>query len=173
MRSGRTSRLIEGGSVKQRKEHDSVSTDIAAPPEHVYELVSDITRMGEWSPECIRCQWTKGASGPVVGARFKAANKGGRGPAWFNTPVVTVADTGREFAFNRSGPGIGSYTWRYVFEPTPTGTRVVESYEADRRLGQAMNWLTMKWTGSPDRDEDLRRGMTTTLERIKVAAEAA
>ena len=159
--------------MHERKAHDSVSVDIAASPEHVYELVSDITRMGEWSPECIRCTWTKGATGPVPGARFKAANKGGRGPAWFNTPVVTVADPGREFAFNRSGPGIGSYTWRYVFEPTSAGTRVTESFDAERPLGKTMTWLTMKWTGSQDRDEDLRVGMTTTLARIKAAAERA
>ena len=37
--------------------------------------------MGEWSPECFHCAWTKGATGPAVGARFKAKNKGGRGPA--------------------------------------------------------------------------------------------
>ncbi len=159
--------------MKERKAHDSVSLDIAAPPERVYELVSDITRMGEWSPECIRCTWAKGATGPAVGARFKATNKGGRGPAWFNTPVVKVAEPGREFAFNRSGPGIGSYTWRYVFEPTATGTRVTESFDAERPLGKAMTWLTMKWTGSEDRDADLRVGMTTTLTRIKAAAEAA
>lgn len=159
--------------MKQRTAHDSVTVDISAPPGRVYELVSDITRMGEWSPECIRCSWTKGASGPVVGARFKAANKGGRGPAWFNTPVVTVAEPGREFAFNRSGIGIGSYTWRYALEPTSTGTRVTESFEAERPLGKAMTWVTMIWTGSKDRDDDLRRGMTTTLERIKAAAEAA
>ena len=103
--------------MKQRKAHDSVSADIAASPERVYELVSDITRMGEWSPECVRCTWTKGATGPVAGARFKAANKGRRGPAWFNTPVVTIAEPGREFAFNRSGPGIGSYTWRTSSSP--------------------------------------------------------
>jgi uncharacterized protein YndB with AHSA1/START domain len=159
--------------MNERKAHDAVSVDIAAPPERVYELVSDITRMGEWSPECISCTWTKGATGAVAGARFKARNKGDRGPAWFNTPVVRVADAGREFTFNRSGPGIGSYTWRYLFEPTPTGTRVTESFDAERRLGKAMNWITMKWTGSQDRDEDLRAGMTTTLARIKAAAEAA
>ena len=159
--------------MKQRKAHDSVSVDIVAPPERVYGLVSDITRMGEWSPECVRCTWTKGATGPVAGARFKASNKGGRGPAWFNTPVVTVADPGREFAFNRSGPGIGSYTWRYVLEPTPTGTRVTESFDAERPLGRAMTWLRMKWTGSQDRDADLHVGMTTTLSRIKAAAETA
>jgi uncharacterized protein YndB with AHSA1/START domain len=155
-----------------RKAHDSVSVDIAAPPERVYELVSDITRMGEWSPECIRCASTKGATGPVVGARFKAVNKAGRGPAWFNTPVVTVAEPDREFAFSRSGPGIGSYTWRYVFEPTATGTRVTESFDAERPLGKVMTWLTMKWTGSQDRDADLHSGMTTTLARIKAAAES-
>lgn len=159
--------------MTRRVPHDSVSIEIAAPPEQVYALVSDITRMGEWSPECVRCEWTKGATGPVVGARFKAKNKGRRGPAWFNTPVVTAAEPGREFAFNRSGPGIGSYTWRYVLEPTSTGTRVTESFHGERPLGTVMSWLTMKWTGSPNRDDDLHQGMVTTLARIKAAAEAA
>ena len=158
--------------VTERKRQDSVSIDIAAPPDRVYDLVSDITRMGEWSPECYQCTWTKGATGPAVGARFKAKNKGGRGPAWSNTPVVTAADPGREFAFNRSGPGVGSYTWRYVLEETATGTKLTESFDAERPLGKAMTWLTMKWTGSPDRDADLHEGMVATLSRIKASAES-
>jgi hypothetical protein len=149
-----------------------MSIDIAAAAEEVYALVADISRMGEWSPECRRCTWTGGATGPVVGARFKARNKGRRGPSWFNTPVVTVAEPGREFAFNRNGPGIGSYTWRYVLEPTPTGTRLTESYDVERPLPKAMSWLTEKWVGSTDRDADLHEGMQTTLSRIKAAAEA-
>ena len=153
--------------------HDEVTLEIDAAPAEVYGLISDITRMGEWSPECIRCRWVKGSTGPAVGARFRATNKGGRGPAWFNTPVVTVAETGREFAFHRSGPGIGSYTWRYVLDPTATGTRVTESFDAERPLGSLMSWITEKWTGSDDRDADLRRGMTTTLARLKAAAESA
>lgn len=155
----------------KRKSHDSVSTEIAATPEHVYALVSDITRMGEWSPECVSCTWTKGADGPAVGARFKAKNRGGRGPAWSNTPTVIAADPGREFAFNRNGPGIGSYTWRYVMEPTASGTLLTESYDAERPLGSVMSSITEKWTGSSDRDADLRRGMSTTVARIKDAAE--
>lgn len=156
-----------------RLPRDSVSIDVEAPPEKVYALVSDITRMGEWSPECRKCTWTKGATGPAVGARFKAVNKGGRGPSWFNTPKVVAATPGREFAFNRSGPGIGSYTWRYVLEPTATGTRLTESYEAERPLPAVMDWITRQWTGSADRDADLRAGMETTLARIKAAAEAS
>ena len=159
--------------MSKRIAHDAVSTEIAAKPDTVYALVSDITRMGQWSPECFSCTWAKGATGPAVGARFKAKNKGGRGPAWFNTPTVTVADPGREFAFNRSGPGIGSYTWRYVMEPTAAGTRLTESFDADRPVGAAMSWITAKWVGSSDRDADLRQGMTTTLARIKAAAEQA
>jgi hypothetical protein len=155
-----------------RRTHDSVSIDIEASSDRVYDLVSDITRMGEWSPECYQCAWTKGATGPEVGARFKAKNRGGRGPSWFNTPKVTAAERGREFAFNRSGPGIGSYTWRYVMEPTATGTKLTESFTAERPLGRAMTWLTMKWVGSADRDADLHDGMVTTLSRLKAASES-
>jgi hypothetical protein len=50
-------------------------------------------------------------------------------------------------------------------------TRVTESYEVERPLPKAVNWLTEKWTGSSDRDADLRRGMETTLARLKAAAE--
>ena len=154
-----------------RRNHDEVTIDIAASPETVYRLVSDVTRMGEWSPECHRCTWAGDATGPAVGARFHARNKGRRGPSWFNTPVVTMAQSGREFAFNRSAPGIGSYTWRYTLAATETGTRVTESYDVERPLPKAMNWLTEKWTGSSDRDADLHEGMQVTLSRIKAAAE--
>ena len=55
--------------MTKRIPHDEVSTEIAAAPETVYALVSDITRMGEWSPETVRAVWTRGATGPAVGAR--------------------------------------------------------------------------------------------------------
>ena len=129
--------------------------------------------MGEWSPETVKCSWAKGSTGPLCGARFKATNKGRRGPAWFNTPTVTVAEPGREFAFNRSGPGVGSYTWRYVMQPTADGTRLTESFNAEKPLGSAMTWLTEKWVGSNDRDADLHEGMVITLGRIKAAAESS
>ena len=160
--------------MTDRLRHDAVSIEIDAAPGDVYALVSDITRMGEWSPECRACSWKGGATGPAVGARFRARNKGRRGPSWSNSPTVTVADPGKEFAFNRSGPGIGSYTWRYTFEGTPTGgTRLTESYDVERPLAAPMDWLTRTWVGSDDRDADLHAGMETTLSRIKAAAEAS
>jgi hypothetical protein len=44
---------------------------IEAAPLTVYELISDITRMGDWSPECYRCDWLDGATTAVEGARFR------------------------------------------------------------------------------------------------------
>jgi len=62
---------------------------------------------------------------------------------------------------------------RYDLDPTPGGTRLTESFEAERPLGKAMSWITMQWTGSADRDADLHEGMLATLSRVKAAAESS
>ena len=54
------------------------SIEIAAPPDLVYDLIADVTRMGEWSPECYRCEWLDGASAATPGARFRGYNRIGR-----------------------------------------------------------------------------------------------
>ncbi|MEY3619020.1 MAG: hypothetical protein RL726_1718, partial [Actinomycetota bacterium] len=61
-----------------------VSKEIAASPEVVWEMVSDLTRMGEWSPENKGGEWIKGATGPAVGASFKGRNSNGK-KSWSTT----------------------------------------------------------------------------------------
>ena len=51
--------------------------EMAAPPDVVYALVADVTRLGEWSPECYRCQWLDGVTAAVPGARFHGYNRRG------------------------------------------------------------------------------------------------
>ena len=68
--------------------------EIDAPPLAVYALVSDITRIGAWSPECYRCEWLHGATTAVEGARFRGHNRLGK-VGWHTDAVVTVADPGR------------------------------------------------------------------------------
>jgi len=51
-----------------------------------------------------------------------------------------------------------------------TGTTLTESYDAEPPVPRLMSWLTEKWVGA-DRDADLHDAMTTTLQRIKAAAE--
>ncbi len=160
-------------AINDRRRQDSASTEIAASPEVVWGLVSDITRMGEWSLECRECEWIGGATGPVVGARFKARNKAQNGPSWTNKPEVIVAEPGREFAFRRTGPGMGEIVWRYRIEPSATGATLTESYEVVKPAARFVIWLTMSMTGIEDRTVDLQRGMQDTLERMKLVAEAS
>jgi hypothetical protein len=155
----------------QSLSHDSVSIHMAALPGVVYELVADVTRMPEFSPEIRRCTWLDGATGPTVGARFAAVNKVQRGPAWTNKPVVTVVEPGRAFAFARTEKFGGTVEWTYRFETEGDGTRVTESYEVTRPIPR-IGWFVIGGLfGRKDRRADLRAGMEQTLERMRTVAE--
>src|SRR5215207_10617332 len=157
----------------QTLDRDEVSVLVAAPPEDVYALVADVTRMPEFSPEVLSCRWLDGATGPAVGARFEAVNAAEAGKRWKNRPVVTMADRGREFAFSRTEPFAGTISWRYRLEPADGGTRVIESYEVERPITR-LGWFAIeKVFRGGNRREALHAGMRTTLERLRAAAESA
>jgi len=146
------------------------TTHIDASPEAVYDLVSDVQRMGEWSPECRHCEWLDGATGPAVGARFKGRNQN-RFLRWTTKPKVVVADPGREFAFV-TGQGSRDITkWSYRFEPAPDGTIVTESFEMLADVPWYYVMTERYLMGIKDRHADLERNMGETLQRLKVAAE--
>src|ERR1700709_466239 len=96
---------------------DSVTIGIAAPPDRIYELLSDLPRMGEWSPECRQVEWIEGATGPAVGARFLGHNRDFGGlMRWSRRGTVRVADPGKEFAFATEEGGREGTVWRYRIE---------------------------------------------------------
>jgi uncharacterized protein YndB with AHSA1/START domain len=143
------------------------SVHVAAPPERVYAVVTDVTRMGQWSPETVKCEWLGDAAGPAVGARFKGTNKRGF-VKWSTKPTVVAAEPGREFAFD-----VDTDTrWTYRFEPDGDGTKLTESFEMLRDI----RWyyaLAEKWVMRiNDRQADLQHGMEQTLARIKQVVEA-
>ena len=92
---------MAGKSSRWWLTEDSAETVVDAAPERLYDLVADLPRMGEWSPECQRVEWEDGADGPAVGATFVGHNKGGpRGlMKWSRRGRVLVAEPGREFSF--------------------------------------------------------------------------
>ena len=91
---------------------------------------------------------------------------------WRNTPTVVAAAPGRVFAFERTnGPGAGSVTWTYTFEARDEGTLLTESYEVTRPISTVIRWFMGLMLHVDDRTSDLTTGMTTTLQRIKTAAE--
>jgi uncharacterized protein YndB with AHSA1/START domain len=140
---------------------------INAPPEKVYAMITDVTRMGEWSPECVRAEWVGGATGPVAGARFKGHNKLGLA-RWSTTPTVKVADAGKEFAFETGKPGKEDTRWTYRLSPKDGGTELTESFVA-LRYGALMKLISRP----ENRTAKLTGDIQQTLERIKQAAEGA
>jgi len=151
----------------QRGTTGEARTFVEASPETVYRVVSDVTRMGEWSPETTKCEWIDGATGPAVGARFKGSNK--RGIArWSTKPKVVVADPGREFAFEVDT----DVRWTYRLAAEGSGTQLTESFEMLRDIRWYYAFAERWVMGIKDRHADLERGMAETLQRMKRVIEA-
>jgi hypothetical protein len=143
----------------------SVSRTISSTPEHLYELVADLPRMGEWSPENAGGDWVKGSPG-AVGSVFKGRNrKGSR--KWSTLAKVMIADSGREFVFDVSALGLAVARWGYRFEAVEGGTLVTEYWDDHR--SKVIAKITGFVVGVPDRAAHNRAGMEQTLERLEAA----
>ncbi|TDC64962.1 SRPBCC family protein [Actinomadura sp. GC306] len=146
----------------------SVTVHMAASPEAVWALVSDVTRIGEFSPETFEAEWLDGATGPAVGARFRGhVKRNGKGPTYWTTCTVTACEPGRTFAF-AVGPGtMVVNTWRYEMVPADGGTDVTESFALTRTPLLRLYWSLF----GRARGRTNQKDMQTTLERIKAALE--
>jgi uncharacterized protein YndB with AHSA1/START domain len=157
-------------TLRRMSDQVSVTREIGAPAEQVWAMVSDVTRMGEWSPENEGGVWLAGATGPEAGAKFRASNRIGR-RKWKTLSTVTEAEPGRRFSFRVSSMGIQVADWSYALEPTASGCRVTESW-----VEQRPGWfkpLARAVTGVADRSVTNRTGMEQTLERLAGVAEAS
>jgi hypothetical protein len=149
--------------------HDSVTVHMNAAPEKVWDLLSDVTRIGELSPETFEGEWTGGATGPAAGARFRGhVKRNGRGPVYWTACTVTESELGRVFAFDVLGPGQRVVnSWRYDLAAADGGTDVTESFQL------ASNPLTkLYWAiAGRARNRTNVEGMRATLERAKAIVE--
>ncbi len=108
-------------------------------PERVYDLVSDPSRMGRWSPENLGADVPGADRAAYVGMSFVGQNKRGR-LRWSTRCTVTAADPGERFAFRVHAIGLrvpllpgAIATWDYRFESHGDGTRVTEIWNDRRR----------------------------------------
>ena len=147
----------------------SLSREVAAPPERVWSLVSDLTRMGEWSPENTGGTWVKGATGPTVGARFRGTNAQGK-KSWTTNVTIDTCEPGREISFEVTAGGFKVARWCYQIEPTTSGSQVTETW-TDRR-GALARAIGKPASGSAHDAEQTRSGIKTTLERLAQVAES-
>jgi Polyketide cyclase / dehydrase and lipid transport len=145
-----------------------VEQPIATTPEEAWELIADITRMGDWSPETTSARWTRGASGPTVGARFKGTNQLGS-KTWNSDCVVTACVPGKRFAFDVKVGPFKVASWAYEFTPLDSGCVVTELWEDHRST--VATWLSPVITGTKDRATRNQETMTVTLQRLATALE--
>lgn len=148
----------------------SVSRDVAASPEAVWERVSDLSRMGEWSEENTGGKWLGGATGPAVGARFQGSNRNGA-RRWKTSVTVTRCEEPSVFEFEVKAALVKVARWTYEIEPIDGGCRVTETWTDQR--GALAKALGGPVSGVADRETHNRAGMETTLANLARDAEAA
>jgi hypothetical protein len=141
---------------------------VEAPPEHVYEIIADVTRIGELSPVCKAAWWDEGAE-PVEGAWFTGRNEmEGRDP-WERRCEVVTAEPGRAFVWVAGGREEGVVEWAYRFRPVDEGTEVEESWTilrmVDRLRDLGDEVLTSMKAGT-------EVGIERTLANLKKVAES-
>ncbi len=148
-----------------------VGIDVGAPPEVVFDLVSDVTRIGEWSPECHGADWIGDQRGE--GARFSGHNRWGRNK-WSRVCEVVAHEPGRAFAYRtvpgfRFGPSADSSVWGFRIEPTDSGSHLVQSVQPVKAPQRWFRPFIRRFMGH---HLDMRDQMRTTLDALKEAAEA-
>lgn len=113
----------------------AVDLTVDCPQETMWGRVIDVSRIGEWSPECYTAQWlTTPDSDPPTGARFEGRNRFPNGFESQVVCVVTAAERPRVFEWtvlDASGdPDRPGTTWRYELRPGPAAgqTSVRQSF---------------------------------------------
>lgn len=100
---------------------------VDAGPARVYDLVSDVSAIGRWSPDATDVTFDQGA-GPRAGAWFSGRNhRDGR--QWTTRSQVVRADPGDAFAFVVGGAEDGIVQWSWTFHPQGRGTLVEQSWQ--------------------------------------------
>ena len=149
------------------------SVFVARSPDELYDLISDVTRMGQWSPICRACWWDQepGDGGPHADAWFNGRNET-PSRTWETRAQVVVAERGREFSFEVGG---GWVRWSYFFAPAHGGTTLTENWEFFDvgQEGFKGRYGDDAAAQIADRTEAARTGIPVTLAGIKAAAEAS
>jgi uncharacterized protein YndB with AHSA1/START domain len=140
--------------------------DIEAPVTKVWELVSDLSRMPQWSPQC---RLMKARGGPVRQGT-KTINLNRRGLLfWPTTSQITEFIPEKKLAFRINENGT---VWSYELEPSGSGTRLTETRHAENGVKAFSNMTVNAFMGGvPNFEQELVEGMNQSLARIKAAAE--
>ena len=145
-----------------------VSREISASPEAVFAAITDVSRMGEWSPETHQAEWQDGFDSAAVGAKFTGHNRNGE-MEWSTTATVVDLVENERFHFDCDMNGFVFSKWGYDIQPAAGGCRVTES--STNLIPEEMREASAEISGVADRESHNRLTMSTTLDRLAAALE--
>jgi uncharacterized protein YndB with AHSA1/START domain len=153
----------------------AIALTVEIPRERMWELVTAVDQIGEWSPEAMRGTWDDGALGPFAGARFTARNRHADGPVSTVTCVVIEAKRPRTFAWTvLDDSGLVGSRWRYELREggKPGGTQVCHSFTHSPGITGARVGAEADPQALNRRLVTLCRNMTTTIGAMVTADNA-
>lgn len=147
----------------------TASVVIEAPIGAVWNVISDVRRVGEWSGECQGCAWVGGAESARPGAQFRGRNRRGT-MRWTRLNEVVRAEPPHTLAWRTVArfPYLDSTEWQLCLTEVAAATEVTETFEI-LRLSRAMEGLfNVVMPAHRDRSADLG----ADLDRLKLVVEA-
>ena len=142
-----------------------VTWQSAADVNDLWEILTDVTRMGQWSPECTGCSWLNHGAPVGVGSRFRGTNRWGP-MRWATICTIEVFEVDNCFAYSARHWSGAQTRWSYKFARHQAGTLIRESFESVE--SPTIVLLLDRLTGRPRR---LKRQVRTTLARLSAFAE--
>jgi hemerythrin-like domain-containing protein/uncharacterized protein YndB with AHSA1/START domain len=147
----------------------TASVHASAPPDAVWQVLTDVTRVGQWSHECHTATWTDGSAHAAVGARFRGSNRAG--PARWSRPcTIYLCNAPSEFGYRTQGGRLmrDSTEWYFALQPEDTGTRITQRY----RIRSLAAWADrLGWLIIPAH-HDRRAALERDLERLAAIADS-
>jgi uncharacterized protein YndB with AHSA1/START domain len=144
-------------------------TVVAATPDRVWAVLTDLSRMPEWSPELLRMVPLK-PGGLRVGQWYLGVNRR-KAVVWPTRNVVAALEPGRLLSWDTASSGA---RWIWELEPTSEGTRVVHRRPVPHRLTLLSRaFAPLVLGGSVEHADELEDGMRQTVARLKAAVEAS
>jgi hypothetical protein len=153
-------------SLLQKDETLTASAEVRASADQVYAVISDVTRIPEWSPETRRAEW-------LAPDRFRAWNRRRLG-RWRTVANVVEAWPGHKFSFVVQAMG-GDWTqWTYLIEPGSTAdtTRLTETFRMCVPLPFGVVVFERLFLFVGDRRSDLQANIDLSVDRIRRIVES-
>jgi uncharacterized protein YndB with AHSA1/START domain len=140
---------------------------IAAPPDKVWSLITDVSRMPDWSPELVRMLPLK-RGGMRRGQWYLGINRR-KAVVWPTRNVVAVLEPGRSVAWDTTSSGA---RWIWEIKASGEGTHVVHRRPVPEKLTLVSRLFAPVFLGgSAEHADELEAGMAATVGRLKAVAE--